>query len=86
MTIELLSHPGCPHVDAARSLVRRCLLGLGLDAPVAERVGDYPSPSVVVNGRDVMGEPASAAPACRLDVPTEAGVMAALRGALRGGR
>ena len=47
-----------------------------------ERIGDYPSPTVLVNGDDVMGQPSTSGPTCRLDVPTEDRVMAALRHAL----
>ena len=83
MKIELLWLPGCPHVDAARALLRRCLDRLGLDSTVTERTGEYPSPTVLVDGRDVMGEPAAAGASCRLDVPSEGGVMAALLASTR---
>lgn len=50
--------------------------------PVVERVGEYPSPTVLVNGVDVMtgatGTPTTQA--CRLDQPTPQRVLAALRG------
>ncbi len=51
-----------------------------------ERDGDYPSPTVKVNGLDVMGDPATSARACRLDVPTEERVIGALRRAAGGDR
>ena len=78
MTIEILYLAGCPHAAAAVALVRRCAARLGLDIAVVEHEADGPSPSVRVNGRDVMGEPPGAWPTCRLDLPTEAKVMGAL--------
>src|SRR5438093_10934345 len=76
--VELQSVAGCPHVDAARALLRECLLELQLDVAVADTVGAYPSPTILVNGADVMGAPASHAAACRLDVPTRQRLLAAL--------
>jgi hypothetical protein len=81
MDVELLVTPGCPHASAARTVVTDCLNRLGLSVPVRERVGDYPSPTVLVDGVDVMtGTPGVApVPACRLDLPTAPRVLAALR-------
>ncbi len=81
MRVELLLAPDCPHADAARATVDRCLGQLGLDAQVVELVGDYPSPTLLVDGVDVMNDTPGIrrAQVCRLDVPTEAGVLAALR-------
>jgi hypothetical protein len=82
MLVELLLVPHCPHAEHARAVLARCLAEAGLAAPVMERVGDYPSPTVLVNGVDVMtgaaGAPSSQA--CRLDRPTPQKVLAALRG------
>jgi hypothetical protein len=59
------------------------LVDLGLATPVLERVGAFPSPSVLVDGADVMrpiqpplGE------YCRLDVPTRTAIVAALQHAV----
>jgi hypothetical protein len=79
--VELLVGPQCPHAAAARSLLTACLCRLSLDIQVPERVGAYPSPTILVDGVDVMtarpGAPARQA--CRLDVPTAPAVLAALR-------
>jgi len=82
MRVELLLALDCPHAEAARTTVERCLDQLGIATRVVERVGDYPSPTVLIDGVDVMNDtPGTArAQACRLDVPTEARVLAALRG------
>jgi hypothetical protein len=77
--VELQHVPGCPHAEAARALLRECLAELELDVPFDDIEGEYPSPTILVNGEDVMGAPASQAAACRLDVPTRARLLAALR-------
>jgi hypothetical protein len=80
MNIEVLHIPGCPHVDPARRLLLECLDDLGLPSTAVEdREGAFPSPSILVNGTDVMGEPIFTSVSCRLDVPTRERVLAALR-------
>lgn len=81
MLVELLLAPQCPHADSARTMLARCLAEAGLTVPVVERVGDYPSPTVLVNGVDIMTGSAETphAQACRLDRPTPQRVLAALR-------
>jgi len=83
MRVELLHHEGCPLAGAARRVVEDSLRELGIDTAVTQRVARYPSPSVLIDGDDVMGAPPSGAPvdACRLDVPTRERVVAALRAA-----
>jgi hypothetical protein len=81
LRIELLTSPGCPNADAARTLVNEYLATLGIHAPIVDRVGRYPSPTVLVDGVDVM-RPEAGAPigdACRLDLPTPQRVLDALR-------
>lgn len=79
--VEVLHHEGCPLFAPALELVRDCVRELGIDAIVSERVARYPSPTVLVDGRDVMGAPGDGTPvdACRLDVPTRERVADALR-------
>lgn len=78
--IELLSHAGCPNVAAARDVLSECLGSIGLDVAVIERVGAYPSPSILINGVDVMrGGVLAEGRSCRLDVPTREVVAVALR-------
>lgn len=81
MRIELLTATDCPHAERTRQVITDCLTSLGLDVPIIDRVGRYPSPTVLVNGVDVM-RPEAAAPvgdACRLDLPTPRRVLDALR-------
>lgn len=81
--VEVIHHEGCPLAAQALELVRECILELGVDAVVSERLARYPSPTVLVGGRDVMGVPGDGMPAdaCRLDVPTRERVADALRSA-----
>lgn len=81
MRIQLFTSPGCPHAAAAREMVTDCLTTLGINLPITERVGRYPSPTVLVNGVDVM-RPQDATPiddVCRLDLPTAQRILDALR-------
>lgn len=78
--VELLSHEGCPLAGDTRRLLRECLVEAGLTTPVIERVGAHPSPTVLVDGRDVMGEPGPApgVAVCRLDPPSRDRLLRAL--------
>ena len=76
--IELLHAPGCPHTDSARALLESCISELGLAVTVIDREVDYPSPTILVDGNDVMGAPASDLPGCRLDLPTRERILEAL--------
>ena len=80
MRVELLHYEGCPLAPAAHRLVRECLIAVGLPDLVLVRVGDHPSPTVLVNGTDVMrpGTWLSEGSACRIDVPTRERMLAAL--------
>src|SRR5215213_7869468 len=83
MRVELLHFEGCPLAPAAYRLVRQCLTALRIPDPLLVRVGDWPSPTVLVNGTDVMRPAAelSTASMCRIDVPTRERVLAALEAA-----
>lgn len=77
--IELLHVAGCPNVDAARELLRACLAELDLAVNVIAVEGNFPSPTIRVNGRDIMGAAPDYTHAfCRLDVPTRERLVAAL--------
>src|SRR5215213_1194668 len=80
MRVELLQHPGCRSAPMTHQLVQQCLTALAIRSPVFVRVGDYPSPTVLVNGTDIMGRAPALTNmrACRLDVPTRDQVIAAL--------
>jgi hypothetical protein len=80
ISIEILHVPDCPLVGRVRETVQQALAQLKLHADVVERVGEYPSPTLLVDGRDVTGRPGDqdVGGACRLDLPTEQQVLAAL--------
>lgn len=79
--VQLLFFAECPHIDAARTQLRKAFEAVGVepswtehdvtlpDAP-AELKG-YGSPTILVDGRDVMGAPPGDGSACRLYVGTE---------------
>jgi hypothetical protein len=81
MRIELLTSPGCPNAIAAKKTVTDCLTALGVDVQIIERIGRYASPTVLVDGVDVM-RPDGRAPigdSCRLDLPTPQRLLNALQ-------
>jgi hypothetical protein len=58
---------------------------LGLTASVEERVGAFPSPSMLIDGVDVMRpDQPPTGECCRLDVPTRTAILAALQNAAGG--
>ncbi len=79
MKIELFHVADCHNVDAARRLLQQCTKELGISEQIIEREGDYPSPSIVVDGVDVTGRPDLVGAMCRLDLPTRDRVLRALR-------
>jgi hypothetical protein len=60
-------------------VVEDCLAEAGIAEPVMERVGGYPSPTVLIDGVDVMrpGETVTGV-ACRLELPTRERVLMAI--------
>ncbi|MEB3033376.1 alkylmercury lyase [[Mycobacterium] nativiensis] len=77
--VQLLSVPDCPLVERARAALHCALGRVGISAAVEELVGAYPSPTVVIDGLDVVTHaPAASGACCRLDMPTAAQIAAAL--------
>jgi hypothetical protein len=68
--VELRAVPDCPNLDATRDRLHACLAEAGLGLEVVERVGAYPSPSVLIDGRDVTGADPHGPAACVLSPPT----------------
>lgn len=79
--VELRAVPGCPNLAATRDLLHACLAEARLPATVVERSGPYPSPSVLIDGRDVTGGDPDGSAACVLRPPT----LEQIRGALHRG-
>jgi hypothetical protein len=83
--VEIRSVPECPNLEPVRRDLLAVLAELGLPPEVSEVVGDYPSPTVLVNGVDVMSGAGHGPAACRLDLPTAERIRAALRQAMATG-
>ncbi|WP_439659370.1 alkylmercury lyase [Lentzea sp. HUAS TT2] len=81
MRVELLLAPDCPNTSPAKVALNEALRELALTVSVLERVGDFPAPTVLIDGVDVVNDNVGAPQmqACRLDVPTVPKLFAALR-------
>ena len=75
--IQLLSFPGCPNVEETREALLTALENLSLEAAVIEDVNvhdpktpdnlrNYPSPSILIDGKDIEGYDPNGAAACRI--------------------
>lgn len=79
MRIQLWHGPDCPLAERLRTSLHQCLRRTETPAEVEESVGDYPSPTLVIDGLDVATGRAPASEACcRLDLPTDTQIQAAL--------
>ena len=95
-TVELLYFPDCANVPAARDQLRRAFAAVGMPATWTEvdvtaesapaRARGYGSPTILVDGRDVMGQAPTGGSSCRIyaesdvrGVPPLDAIVAALR-------
>jgi hypothetical protein len=86
--VELIYHAGCPNVGAARAVLLRAFVRAQRDAHWVEWDGESPecpdhargygSPTILVDGEDVAGARPGAASNCRLGMPAEEEIAAAL--------
>ena len=65
-------------VEGLRDTVRRALERCRLPAEIEDLVGNYASPTLLINGQDVTGSQWRDCSVCRFDIPTEDQVIAAL--------
>jgi hypothetical protein len=79
--VELRAVPDCPNLRDTRDLLNACLAEAGVDVAVIERIGDYPSPSVLINGQDVTGADPDGPAACVLRPPSADQLRNAIRAA-----
>ena len=91
-SVELICFEGCPNASLARDNLRAALASAGREVIwmqwdlladwTPEHLRRHGSPTVLVDGRDVMGEAAgSAAMACRTDgAPSVAAILEKLEG------
>ncbi|MGH9086682.1 MAG: alkylmercury lyase [Acidimicrobiales bacterium] len=76
--IQILRVPDCPIVGQLRALIDRVLARSGLCADIEEIDGPYPSPTLLIDGADVTGRRVHLSASCRLDLPSEQQIAAAL--------
>jgi hypothetical protein len=78
--VQLLSVPDCPLVEKVRSSLESCLHQTHFNVVVEELIGDYSSPTLLVDGFDVTGHhpTSSGQVSCRLGLPNEEEILAAL--------
>ena len=91
-TVELICYGGCPNADLARANLRAALVAAGREVIwmhwdlfadwTPEHLRRHGSPTVLVDGRDVMdGDAGGAAMACRADgAPSVAAILEKLEG------
>lgn len=80
IAVQLLHVPDCPLVDAVRDTLRRSLDKTGVRITLEDIEGPYASPTLLIDGLDATGREPAQGPCCRLDLPTEDDIVAALRG------
>ena len=69
--LQILQVPDCPRVAQLVDEVRVCVTECGVRERVEIVVGDYPSPTLVIDGLDVLtGQPVQGGPCCRFDLPS----------------
>lgn len=76
--VQLLHVPDCPLAGELRIALQHSLARSGLRVVSEELEGPCPSPTLLVNGVDVTGRAAGTEPSCRLDLPSENQILAAL--------
>jgi hypothetical protein len=88
-TIHFVFFQGCPTAEPARQALHRAIREMALDCRVIEvdttdglsgdAMGRYPSPTILVNGRELFGPSQGSAACCRVYPADsfETGVLAA---------
>lgn len=77
--IQLLHVSDCQRVDRVRAALKSILAKTGARITFEDIEGPYPSPTLLIDGIDVTGRRRDPGPSCRLDLPTEDDIVAALR-------
>ncbi|MGC1185167.1 MAG: hypothetical protein WBA31_08465 [Candidatus Dormiibacterota bacterium] len=78
ITVQLLHVPACPRVDTVRDMLRKSLATTDPGITFEDLEGPHPSPTLLIDGVDVTGHEPARGPSCRLDLPTEDDIIAAL--------
>jgi hypothetical protein len=83
--VQILQVPDCPLVERLRWLLDECMAEIGTNEPVEVLVGEYPSPTLLIDGIDVAsGTPLRGGAFCRLDLPNRTQILDALTGGREG--
>jgi hypothetical protein len=77
--VELRAVPDCPNLAGTRDRLTACLIEAGLPPTIIERHGDFPSPSILIDGVDVTGADPHRPAMCVLEPPTTQQIRTALR-------
>lgn len=76
----MLRVPDCPLAARVRATLQECLQETPTPVLVEELEGAYPSPTLLVDGVDVVtGQTPSGEVCCRLDLPSQTQILGALR-------
>ncbi|MGH3505065.1 MAG: organomercurial lyase MerB [Nocardioidaceae bacterium] len=79
MRVCLLHVPDCPLTEHVRVALQEAMRTTTIPVIVEEREGPYPSPTLLIDNRDVLtGGPPSRGACCRLELPTTGQIVAAL--------
>lgn len=78
VSIQVQHVPECAHLDRVQSMIKQALTTTGTIGTIEEVVGDFASPTVLIDRVDVTGRSVDAGASCRLGLPTVGQVIAAL--------
>ena len=84
--VQLLHVTDCPLVSRLRDTLNGCLQRVGFSVWVEDLEGDYPSPTLLIDGIDLAtGTAPPREMCCRFDLPTCAQITSALNRAASSG-
>ena len=76
--IVILQVPHCPLGDQVRATVNASMTTARIDATIEKTEGVFASPTLLIDGVEVIGATFHDTPSCRLDLPREENVLVAL--------
>jgi hypothetical protein len=82
LPISIFHVPVCPLIGHVREAVEAALERVGATAIIEEIEGEYPSPTLLIDGVELDGHPLGSDPACRIDLPKREVITAAILVAL----
>ena len=82
LRISILHVPDCPLIGPVRETLEVALESVGATAVIEEIEGEYPSPTLLIDGVEVAGYPLGSDPACRIHLPTMQEIATAVGTAL----